>query len=131
MINSKKGWIKIAEAFIAVMLIATILLTAYYKQPGNVGNEAILKIEESLLDEIAHNESLRTDILKKDGDNVESFILGKIPSNLDFEAAICEVNATCSASFYTGEVYSKDRIISSNLSSYAPQRLRIFMWEKK
>ena len=129
--RNKKGWIRIVEAFIAVLLIAAILLTVYANQPKTIENDKIIGIEDSLLAEISQKENLRNEVIvNRNADEIETFIRDRVPANLDFKAEICAVNATCAIDSYKQEVYSRDRIISSTLEQYSPQRLRIFMWVK-
>lgn len=129
MIKNKKGWIKIVEAFIAIILIASILLTIYAK-PQRISNEEILKIEDSLLNEISQNEILRRDVMNSSNESIASFIQSRIPGNLNFIVKICSVDDVCGLDLYRKEVYSRERIISSSLQEYEPKKLKIFMWEK-
>ncbi len=128
--KSKKGWIRIAEAFIAVVLIASIILSVYVRQPTRTSNEVILRIESSLLNEIAQSEELRGAVLKNNTLKIESFIIQRIPGNLDFTIKICSPEEICSIDGYREEIYASDRIISSTLHDYNPKKLKIFMWEK-
>lgn len=132
MMKNKKGWIKIAEAFIAVVLIATVVITLYTRQPTRTSNEVIIRTESSLLSEIAQSEDMRTAVLRGSGEditNIENFIQQRIPGNLNFTIKICVPDDICGIDQYRKEIYADDRIISSTLHEYDPKKLKIFMWE--
>jgi len=126
--KNKKGWLKIVEAFIAVLLIASVVVMIYtgYKKAGD--KSQILKIEDGLLDEITQNNAFRLDILAKDNVDIENFIRGKIPGGLNFTVKICDIQEVCNVD-YIPEVYVRERIVSSTLQDYSPKRIRLFMWE--
>jgi len=130
MVMNKKGWIKIVEAFMAIMIIAAVMLTIYTRQPERSVNQEIIKIEDSILDEISQNNIMRQKIL--DGDNASSmfFVQARIPDNLNFSVKICNVDDICGIETYRKEVYARERIISSTLKQYSPKKIRLFMWEK-
>jgi hypothetical protein len=78
------------------------------------------------LDEVA--QGYRGDVLSSNTDNIESFVAGRIPSGFEYEIRICEVDDICGLDFYKEEIYSSERIVSSNLTEFAPKKLKIFMW---
>ena len=131
--NNKKGWIKIVEAFMAIIILSAVMLTIYAKQPTRTMNQEIIKIEDSILNEISQNTMLRQKVLDNDASSItvlNSFIQAKIPANLNFTARICSVDDICGLDVYRKEVYARERIISSTLMKYSPKKLRLFMWEK-
>ncbi|MBU3912829.1 MAG: hypothetical protein KKE50_01920 [Nanoarchaeota archaeon] len=130
MIRNKRGWIKIVEAFIAIILIASIMLTVYSKQPTRTKNEEIIKVEDSILNEISQSEALRQDVLDSNNLSISLFIQSKMPPNLNFTAKICAVDDVCGLDVYRKEVYARERIISSTLTEYSPKKLRLFAWER-
>jgi len=133
MIRNKKGWIKIVEAFIAVIIIASVMLTIYAKQPTRNMNQEITKIEDSILNEISQNSMMRQQVLNGDAAGIlaiTSFVQTKIPANLNFTVRICSVDEICGLDVYRKEVYARERIISSTLQKYSPKKIRLFAWEK-
>ncbi|MFH1710733.1 MAG: hypothetical protein ABH840_00305, partial [Nanoarchaeota archaeon] len=119
---NKKGWIKIVEAFIAILLIASVMLMIYTRQPERARNEEIIKIEDSVLNEISQNEILRQDVLDENDVSINLFIQSKIPANLNFTVRICNVTDICGLDVYKKEVYARERIISSTLIQYSPKK---------
>lgn len=130
LVGNKKGWIKIAEAFIAVILIAAIMLTVYAVPKKTRSNEVILNTEDSILDEIAQNEKLRQDVMDNNVSDINSLVSSRIPGNLNFTIKICSIDDVCGIDIYRKEMYARERIISSSLIEYNPKKLKIFMWEK-
>ena len=130
MMKNKKGWIKIVEAFMAVIILASVMLTIYAKQPTRTMNQEIIKIEDSILNEISQNEVLRQNVLDENDISITLFIQSKIPVNLNFTARICQIDDICGLDVYRKEVYARERIISSTLKEFAPKKLRLFVWEK-
>jgi hypothetical protein len=129
MVMNKKGIIKIIEASVAILIVASILFISYNKSV--VGRTTdYSENARDILEELANNVSLRNVVLGNG--NVDSFIDSKLPTHLNYEARICEVNAACGiSSLPSGDVYSGERIISSNLSIYDPKKVRLFLWEKE
>ena len=127
---NKKGWIKIVEAFLAIVLLAGVILAVYNSQPRTISNTEIQSIESSLIDEISENTLFRNDILDNKATNIESFIASRIPGNLGFAVKICSLEEICNVDVYQKEIYAKERIISSTLQEYSPKKLKIFIWMK-
>ena len=122
---------RIIEASVAILIVASVLFVTYNK---NVV-ESIPDYSENardILEELANNISMREDVL--DSSLVfEEFIRGKLPSHLTFEVNICDPEAVCGQSSYEGNVFSAERIISTNFDSdsFEPKKIRLFLWEKE
>jgi len=130
MMKNKKGWIKIVEAFMAIIILASVMLTIYAKQPTRTMNQEVIKIEDSILNEISQNEILRQNVLDGNEASINLFVQSKIPANLNFTARICGVDDICGLDVYRKEVYARERIVSSTLTEYSPKKVRLFAWEK-
>ena len=130
MVN-KKGWLRILEAFIAVVLIASFLLVLYSRAVERPKiSEEVYQIQKTILDEIASNPELRQAVLNGNEEKIINFTYDRIPSGFEFAMRICEVNEVCGLKEYKEGVYSSERIISSTLEEYSPKKLKIFMWKK-
>jgi len=143
---NKKGWIKIVEASISIVLIAGVLLI--FASRSSLNNEnfsrEIYRIENSILRDIQLNETLREEIiniensslpLNSEEDNFPEEFKDKIsdrePDYLSCEINICSIESECG--FWKnesemGEVYSQDVIIFLTLNEFNPRRTRIFCW---
>jgi len=135
MLKEKRGWLRILEAFIAIILIIGALIVIYSKtieKPKKA--EEIYKLQGAILDEIADNPELREAVLNENITRIIDFIGDRTYPSFNFTIRICEVNDICSLQYYIGEegndVYSTERVISSTLEKYEPKKLKIFMWRE-
>lgn len=137
--NNKRGWIRIVEAFIAVLLIAGALLFVINK--GYIGktdiSEQVYEIQLSVLREIELDSSLRADILeynKSRGDELPLDITAKvnqrIPNYLLCVSAICDLEKICWADTVPGDkdIYAQAVAIAAQGDKYAPRQLKLFCW---
>ena len=138
--NNKKAWLRIAEAFIAILIVASVLIAIVLKVPRESKTENIHEIQRHILTQISLNETLRGEILL-DSDttnNAENKLNESInsikPVYLDFEIRICGVDEVCGILNYAGkenkEIYADEILISANLNNFAPKKLKFFVWRK-
>ena len=118
------------EAFIAIMLILGVLIVLYsnaINKPKK--SEEVYNTEKIILDEISFNEDLRNAVMSNNTAVLMEYVAGRIgKSSFNYTVRICTVEDVCSLSIYKKEFYAKDRIIGSNLTSYEPKKVKIFMW---
>jgi len=133
--RGKKAWLRILEAFIAILLVSGVLIVVYSRVIQKPGKEDIYNLETSILEEIAENSSLRDEVLKEmpEISKINDFVQKRIPPGFSFRVKICDVEVICQLDDYLGEegkeIYSDERMISSVLERYQPKILKIFMWE--
>lgn len=128
--RNKKGWVRIVEAFFAVMLIMAFMIGMYSKQTIKKSSEEIEKIMDIGLDEIANNNQFRDEIMKNETKNITDFLSERIPPLMNFTVVICNVTDVCNPQAYKPNTYAKERIISSSFYKYKPVKLKLFVWEK-
>ena len=99
--NNKKGWIKIIEAFLAILLMTTIVLVVVNRGDDEKKDSSleIRETENSILRGIQIDNSFRSAILGTSGEvewdsgsfpaSVKSEIQDKTPSYLECVAKIC------------------------------------------
>lgn len=137
--KNRKGWIKIVEAFIAILLVAGVALIVV--QSGGLQREdistGIQDIQISMIREVQLNNTLRDEIVNTNGEvEWESFpsetkakIESKTPSYLTCQAKLCGPGANC---LFTGQeetdVYAQSALISSSLDTFNPRVLKLFCW---
>jgi len=144
--KNKKAWIEIVEAFVAILLIAGVVLVILnkgYMEKRDISEE-VYKVELSILREIQTNDSLRTEILDAQGplpiewlndrfpSGVKNKIVTRTPSYLECVGKICNMTAMCSL----GEKKEKD--IYSQSVAITPtvglgeiyRQLNLFCWTK-
>jgi len=132
-IKGKRGWLRIVEAFIAVLLLAGFLLFLYVKSDSGSSSEEIYKIEREILEAIERNDNLRSEVLSGRLIETNSFVRENLPLSLDFELIICEIDENCGLTnpqVLEGKIYVDEILISSKLTVYNPKKLRFFVWEK-
>ncbi len=130
--NSKKGWIRILEAFIAVTILAgffTFVYVSNIRNPNQINEIYNLKV---ILDEIADNIELRNKVLDNDLEDIKTFVAERIPPSFNFEVKVCNIKDICQLNFYVEEVFSSERIISTTLDrpDVTPKKVKIFIWKK-
>ena len=133
MVANKKGWLRIVEATIAILLIASFLTFFYIRSNQYSQKEKeIYNLEKIILDEIANNPELREKVLEENETAIMEYVKKRKPAGFNYTIKICDIGVVCYPSTYLGEeVYSDSRIISSTLKEYEPKQLRIFMWREK
>jgi hypothetical protein len=140
---NKRGWIRVIEAFVAVLLITGVLLVFLNKRyiSGDDGSEKIYGEESTILREIQVEDSLRGEILNQslslptEWNNMPLGVKNRIeiqtPNYLKCEGKICEISDDCLHTLTSDEsIYAKSVIISSNNSLYNPRQLKLFCWKK-
>ena len=137
--KNKRGWIKIVEAFIAVLLITSVLLIIINK--GYIGgkdiSQKVYDVQLSILREIELDDSLRAEILGVENipvevdENSEVYkrIENRKPAYLKCSAKICDLNVICALDNYPDtDVYVQSVAIATTLQSDAMRQLKLFCW---
>ncbi|MDP2628799.1 MAG: hypothetical protein Q8P15_02795 [Nanoarchaeota archaeon] len=141
--KNKKGWIRVLEVFVALMMItavALIVVNRDYKEKEDFSPK-IYSIEIGTLRKIQLDDFLRKEILEieelpvelKDFSEIlKSEVEAGIPSYLNCDAQICEVNDDCKKELLTEEdVYVQSVILMANSETYKPTTLKMFCWVKE
>lgn len=143
--KNKKGWIKLAEVFISILIIGSILAFSVSSNYGsrNDFRTQIEMQENSLLNKVQLNDSLREEIINLEGIPKESnevgfpsllnSTLGEINSNqMECVYKICDVDASCALEVnpIEKEISARSAIISSSRQEFKPRSLNLFCWEK-
>jgi len=139
--KGKRGWIRIVEAFVALLLITGVLLFVVNKGyiKGTDISEDVYRDELSILREIELNDVLRLEILKADIENglvisnlnlpkTYSLIEDRIPDYLDCEAKICKLDKICITKNKEQDVYAQAVVISATDELYSPRQIKLFCW---
>lgn len=127
--KNKKAWIRIAEAAIAIMLLASVILVLIGKEAEkqDIG-EAMYKLQHNILDEASRNDTIRSAILSQNILQVNTFIRERLPAGMNFTIRICNIPEVCEADLPGKEIYVDDILVSSILQQYQPKKLRFFVW---
>jgi len=131
--RNKKAWMRIVEAVIAILIIMGFVLVLVSNQEikTNVSDE-IYEGQVQILDLISEDNVLREDIISEDNTNVNNKISQIIPGNWEFATEICDLSDICTSEDtpHEKDVYVTEMVISSDLSTYQPKKLRFFVWMK-
>jgi hypothetical protein len=133
----KKGFMRVVEAVVAILIIFGVLLLIASKtrtgQENNLGG-----ILRPILNEVAHNSTLRQEIIENSSDvliNINNMV-GKRLNNpaLNYSVLICELNDVCSfgSVMNNKDMFASERIISStiNEADFNPKKVKIYLWRK-
>ncbi len=149
-IKNRRGWIKIVEAFVAMILIAGIVFVIIGNEQNkreDFSSEAYTSMI-SILRDIELDGNLRSEIINT-GDSslpVEwanfgvsapqtmARIMEKTPGNLKCAGKICATNDACllaqDEQNQEKTIYAESVIISSTIQTYNPRLLKLFCWRK-
>jgi hypothetical protein len=145
--KNKRGWTKIVEAVMAVLLIALFLLFVLEQRESSYErniSEEIFEVQNAILREIQLNSSLRSSILESSvplstleenfPSDVKIFLEEKTSENLNCAAKICNLTEEeiCSIDeIYEnveGNIYVRQVLIFSEVGLYEPRNFRLFCW---
>lgn len=129
--RGKRGWIRIVEAFIAILMISGVLVFIMSETTKTTSNEKIDIIVKVILREITDSEDLRGAVINNDTGKLSEFVTSKLPSTLSYEVKICDINDICSMQSYIQEnVYAQEAVVSSSLEEYDVKKVKLFVWAK-
>lgn len=139
MVANKKGWMRILEATIAVMLISGVLVIIYTKQPSKEEdkNAYLTDLQKRILKDISTQSNLRNLVLNENITELEKEVERHLPSTIRYSLRICDLSKPCKLNETTfKETLSKDvlaegTIISTNLIKYSPKKVMLFIWQDR
>ncbi len=135
-LNNKKAWLRIVEAVIGVLIIASVFTFILVRREKQRTGEEIDELARTLIFQIERNESLREIVISREAGFVTdgklyNSIGDKIPDYLEFKLKICTIeDEICGLEDIKKRIYVNEVIISSSLNTYNPRRLKLFLWEK-
>ncbi len=139
-IENKKAWLRIIEAFIAIMMILGVIMVLISRQSSQSSREnEITSLQGQILDYISRNDTLRAEVLSGNTalPKITSFVNRTIPPWIEYRILSCLPNDICNIPLYaqniTQEVYTNEILIVANLTYYQPEsarKLKLFFWEK-
>lgn len=145
MVNGKKAWVRIVEAFLAILVITSAFAFIYVSENQKQRDaNYIYSLEDNLLESIASNPEFREIIFatniseageksivrdeNTNNDKIENYTRENVPANLDFELKVCEIKSCIITS--DKNVYYRERILSSNLTSILTRKIALFAFER-
>ncbi len=134
MVN-KKGYLRIIEAIIAVLIVIGAILIAINKNSSSQSEDFCQNVQ-SYIEEIGKNNELRNAVLTNNTGQIEVFLSERINNPLiDYQVKICEPNEFCTldkAGLDNIEVCAGERLISTtqNSDSFEPKKLKVFLFKR-
>jgi hypothetical protein len=134
----KKGFLRVVEASIAIIIIMSVLFVFYTNSREQKSLDLSERSRDVLL-ELSRNVSLRNDVLDYDvtlqgaPGSVEELVDLKIfEAYLETEIRVCDIDQVCGRSTVVErDVFSGERIISADLIEFKPRKVRLFIWERE
>lgn len=144
--KNKRGWIRIVEAFVSILLITGAVLIVLNK--GYIGkedvSERVYQTELSILREIQTDDALRTEIMNapeplpiiwedfgEKAPNLRARILSRTPNYLNCIGQICEIDELCVLEENKKkDVFAQSVIIAATLSEVKYRQVKLFCWER-
>jgi len=141
--KNKRGWLRILEATIAIMLVSGVLLVMYSRSVDKVDiSERVYSLQREVLMDIALDSELRQAALVVADDEMDSSVLNvfageKIPDAFEFLVLVCPLvqSNSCNPGVdYVTEtrdkdVYVEDIVIAGTHDQYVPKKVRLFVWD--
>lgn len=136
---NNKGWIKIVEAFISILLITGVVLIIISEESfSNLGLDSeIYESQLITLRDIQMNNIMRQDVLDVTAptESIPQRVKDRInyfsPDYLECKAKICDLVASCNLdNSPEKEVYAQTVAITSTSTEYKPRQLKLFCWSK-
>ena len=134
--KNKKAWMRIIEAFVAIMIISGAVLVVLSKQTKKADiSEAVYERQGDILGVMATNDSLRSEVLSGGGSGITNLIDLSLPNNWAYTTRICNIDEICNSAETPNDkdVYVSETIVSANLTDYPGRRtkkFRFFVWRK-
>jgi len=133
--KNKKAWLRIVEATIAVLIVASVIFIMIVRAPRE-GESNVREMQRFVLEQVSKNDTLRAEVLNEDvGDSSETveYINSTLPGNWGFQIRVCEVEEVCGMQSFPAEaarkeIYGDEIFISSTLQDYSPKKLKLFVW---
>lgn len=137
--SSRRGWVRIVEAFVAILLITGVVLLVFNQQTTHREDPApaIYQEEQDALFAVQTNASLRAAILSVSPplasitpgfpDAVNRTLQDNLPDYLVCIAQICSLESAClSPMMYDKSVYARSALISTDDTTFNPRQLKLF-----
>jgi len=125
---NKRGWIKIIEASIAILLIMSVvilILERDYNERNDVSAK-IYSVQISILEELVSNSVDKRNILREDEELVNIKINSRTPDYLDCKAVICDIGNDCSLDEDKENIYVQSIIVEEDED--IKKQLSLYCW---
>ena len=145
--RNKRGWIRILEATIAVMIVAGVLVVIYAGQVsrGMAPADYFHSLQRQILMDVSSNSDLRLLVLDGDEAGLDLFVADRVPDAFGHYLRICglgDITDFCKiddvgvvAEIRDKDVFVEEIVVSADLgdgsnAEYSPKKVRLFVWEE-
>ena len=131
--KNKRGWIRIAEAVIGILLLAGVLLVMYSQHRDRGSDyDYVYEMQKKVLDKIALN--YRSEVINEELQVLESVARSSFPDSFGVNVSVCNLDVVCSQHDLPvdREIFVEERIISADLGVETAKlfkKVRVFVWE--
>jgi len=143
---NNKAWLRIMEAFIAVLLVASAVLFIAISNKGSDIPDVVYDRGRGILEIISNNETFRGEIINDidltsvncktvpSNNNYKfiDYIKKNLPPTWDFVVNICKPNKFSNEGVpinLVNDIYVSETIITANPESYTnPRKIRLLIW---
>lgn len=136
MVKNKRGWLRLVEAMIAIILVLGVVLTVSTRKNATMQDD-LTEMIRPIVDEIANNPTMRGYVLSGDPSDfisINKSVGEKIPAAYGYMVKICPPSDVCGLeavpSGVSGDIYTVERIITATSTRYNPKKIKIFAWRK-
>lgn len=150
---NKRGFMRILEATIAVLIVSGVLIVVYAGQVdrGVDAADYFYSLQRQILSDISLSSNLRSNVLNVEEDDVSDanfvalndFVGEMVPDFVGFSISICDLGSGTDYCRMNSEdfiatrdkdIFVEDAVISADLGTgeavHNPRQFRLFMWEK-
>jgi len=152
--RGKRGWVRILEATIAVMIVAGVMLTTYSGPSAediSVG-DYIKGVQSEILSDLVLSPSLRLVVLRVVDDDlsdenfrvVNDYVASEVPEGYGYLLRICDLDSSydfckMESDAYVAtidkDVYVEEEIVAAEIGAgegeevYDPKKVKVYFWE--
>jgi hypothetical protein len=147
MVMNKKGWIRILEATVGILIVSGVLVAVYSKQINQPdANDFIFSMQKKILMDISSRSDLRMMVLRSSETDLQAldvFVNQSMPGSYGYSLRVCDLGDACTLQGgiailnfrEDSDVFVEEAIISAVVSgsgqAYDPKKVRLFVWEAK
>ncbi|MBS3079713.1 hypothetical protein J4218_06335 [Candidatus Pacearchaeota archaeon] len=131
--RNKRGWLRIIEAFIAILIVFGAVLYIVSKQNYSLDSSSVIYEKETkILDIISKNDNFRQMVLDNNNSQLQNEIKKMVPASWNFSTCIeSNITLVCSPQIpLDRNIYVNEVLITSSLTQYNDTKLRLFVWMK-
>jgi hypothetical protein len=135
----KRGWLRILESVLAIMILATIILLVFNNQTQNISlSEYVYETQKAAMGEIFSNKTLYNEALSGNESAILEFAIRNTNNillnhsvkicEMEIPASNCELSSDIFDSLSDSDIYVYSIVVSANLTTYSPKNVHLFTW---